>query len=618
MAARYGNEEIVAPISVTDRQRRDRSQVLRPMLSLDLCVAIRGLLALAAAAVGMHATVATTMAADEAVERPNILFIAVDDLRPELGCYGSDQAVSPHLDSFAKTAVLFERAYCQLAVCNPSRVSVMTGMRPDTTRVWDLVTRFRTTVPNAVTLPQQLTSHGYTAISFGKIFHNPWPDQESWSEPHVWPRGSQLWSQDARNRLRQAQKKMRQDGIPKRKIDRLRPQATEVFKGDSSRHIDVGIAAQAREALAKLSRQERPFFLAAGFVRPHLPFVVPEKYWKLYERDAIRIAENQKLPQDAPKFAMNTMYELRDYVDFVGSAPPTVDSLSESEQRRLKHGYLASVSLIDDLIGSLLSELDRLGIADNTVVVIWSDHGWKLGEHNSWCKQTNYEIDTRVPLLIRHPGARGNGQRTRALVELLDLYPTVCELAGVPTPPAVEGQSLMPILDEPQFEKRDAAFSQFRRQVNGIPLMGYAVRSDRFRYIEWKNRRSGKVSFRELYDHSVDPNETTNISGKAGSAAEMKRLSELMWKRLPEPPEFSAVQPRPTIVFRNNGKAELTVSWLSENGQSKVVGTIKPGEQLLQNSTLGHRFRIQGPAGFERDVVVRRRAQTVVIAEPEL
>lgn len=554
----------------------------------------------------------SSFAANEASSsRPNVLFIAVDDLRPELGCYGEKAIQSPNIDALAKSGVVFERAYCQLAVCNPSRVSIMTGLRPDSTKVWDLVTRFRNTIPNAVTLPQQFMKHGYHAVSYGKIFHNPWPDNDSWSEPHGWPKKSSLWSTAARKRHAEYREKMRAEGRPEKKVARMRAEATEIVDTPDREHVDGAIAEQALSALQRLAKQDKPFFLAAGFVRPHLPFVVPRKYWELYDRHDIPLASNSFLPENAPAFATNTMYELRDYFDFDGTPTPTEGSLTETQQRRLKHGYYASVSFIDSLIGRLLTELETLGMADNTVVVLWGDHGWKLGEHNSWCKQTNYEIDARVPLIIRSPGAKANGQKSVALVELVDVYPTLCELAGLPVSDHLEGRSVVPLLSKPHQSWKSAAFSQFRRQDGNVPLMGYSMRTDRYRYIEWQDRRTRKVVAMELYDHSIDPQENTNVASNAQHGELLTALSNQLWSMLPKPPKYVAPKPkRPQAIFRNQSEVPVTLFWLSPEGEERRQGIIKPGSQMSQNTTLGHRFRLRGPNGFIRTFEIKKQSQT--------
>jgi len=468
--------------------------------------------------------------------KPNVLFIAVDDLRPELGCYGTDEIVTPNIDKLAADAVTFTRAYCQQAVCNPSRVSLMTGLRPDSVRVWDLVTDFRDTVPDVVTLPQQFMKHGYYALSFGKIYHNPLPDNPSWSEPHAWPKDASLWSPQARQRLNDYRAKMRADGKSEAAVRRMRAAAVEIVDVPDSKHIDGAIADQALAAMRRLAKKEQPFFLAAGFIRPHLPFVVPRKYWELYDREEIKLADNASLPINAPAMAMNTMYELRDYMDYADTPGPRTGPLTDAQQRELKHGYYASVSFIDAQVGRLLSELDALGLADNTIVVLWGDHGWKLGEHRSWCKQTNYEVDVRAPLIIRSPGVKASGEKSDALVEFVDVYPTLCELAALPLPDHLEGKSLAPLLDDPDRAVKDTAFSQFPRRHQGREYMGYTMRTDRYRYVEWKDRRTGAVFATELYDHLDDPGENQNVAALPENRELVPKLSAKMWSLLPAPP----------------------------------------------------------------------------------
>ena len=544
-------------------------------------------------------------------KQPNILFIAVDDLRPELGCYGSQSIKSPHIDALAKTAVTFERAYCQVAVCNPSRVSIMTGLRPDTTKVWDLITHFRDTTPDAVTIPQHFRKHGYYAVSFGKIFHNPWPDNQSWNEPHAWPKNSKLWSTDARERLADHRQQMKADGKSQAAIRRMRAQATEIVDIPDSEHIDGAIADQALAAMRRLAQREEPFFLAAGFVRPHLPFVVPRKYWKMYEREKIPLADNRFIPRNSPSFAMNTMYELRDYFDYAHTDDPRFGTLTEDEQRELKHGYYASVSLIDAQVGRLLDELKKLGLADNTVVVLWGDHGWKLGEHNSWCKQSNYEIDTRVPLIIRAPGATGNGKKAKGLVEFVDVYPTLCELAGLPVPEVLEGTSLKAVLENVNRSVKEVAISQYKRRQRDRELMGYTMRTDRYRYIEWLDRATAKPVDRELYDHRTDPQENENIAYE-GDEALLDRLSRQLWASVDRPRPTGQLRPRLTI--QNHSRQTITVYWDRPGGPPKKVAVVPIGGRHVSNTRIGHRFLIHGNVtDFKTSVTVKRKSQTFTL-----
>jgi arylsulfatase A-like enzyme len=476
----------------------------------------------------------------EEPQHPNVLFIAVDDLRCDLGCYGVEHVKTPNIDRFASTAVTFTRAYVQVAVCNPSRVCVMTGLRPDTTKVWDLATEFRTTIPDAVTIPQYFRKHGYRALSYGKIFHNPWPDNVSWDEPHEWPKDAKLWSDESKRKLAEFRRQMRKDGKPQRRIQRMRAPAIEVSDLEDSQHRDGAICDQAIDAMQKLAERDQPFFLAAGFLRPHLPFVVPRKYWEMYDREKIPLAENSYLPQGAPAVAFGDrnqggLYELRDYIDYFDTPSLFEGSLPKERQRELKHGYYAAVSFIDAQIGRLLAELGRLELTDNTIVVLWSDHGWKLGEHNGWCKQTNYEMDTRAPLIIRVPGATQNGKQCDSLTEFIDIYPTLCDLAGLPVPEQLEGKSLKPVFDDVSVDIHDAAFSQFPRRHAGKTYMGYAMRTDRYRYVEWLDRKTFLKQEVELYDHNSDPEENRNLAHDPDQQELINNLRLQMWKTIPNP-----------------------------------------------------------------------------------
>lgn len=489
---------------------------------------------------GLHAIASCMVFTVHAAERPNILFIAVDDLRNELGCYGATHVVSPNLDRLAESGVLFNRAYCQQAVCNPSRVSLMTGLRPDTTRVWDLATEMRSVLPDVVTLPQHFRQHGYRAVAYGKIFHNPFPDAASWDEPTHNARDVVDYSEASRGRLAAFRETMRAEGKSPAAIERMRGPATEIQEQPDERNFDGRITSDALVKLRELADAESPFFLAVGYIRPHLPFITPKKYWDLYDRAKLPLAANPQFPKDMPPVAfgdrnLGGFYELRDYMDYSDAPSPFQSPLTEAQQRELRHGYYASVSFIDAQVGRLLAGLDELDLAEDTIVVLWSDHGWKLGEHGGWCKQTNFEIDTRAPLMIRVPGAKANGRASDALVEFVDLYPTLCELAGLPVPPTLEGVSLKPLLDGSAAKVKEAAFSQFPRQHEGRDYMGYAMRNDRYRYVEWLDAESGEIASRELYDHTSDPAENENLAGRPEHAALLAQLSAQLWKSLPRP-----------------------------------------------------------------------------------
>ena len=475
--------------------------------------------------------------------RPNVLFIAVDDLRPELGCYGATHVVSPNIDRLAAGGVLFERAYCQSAVCNPSRASLMTGKRPETIGVLDLRTNLRVVSPDVLTLPQHLRAHAWHTASIGKIYHNIFPDEPSWDERAYLP--GFPFDPDAvyltdEGRAGQAARleRLTKAGRADRALDRfgryyLKAQATEAPDAPDNAYYDGAQTDWALDKLAELDAGDDPFFLAVGYYRPHLPFNAPKRFWDLYDRDATPLATGPLAApvQGAPVMAINNMRELKSYTDFNHVGHPYEAPLSEDEQRLLKHGYLASVSYVDAQIGRLLDRLDELGLADNTIVVLWGDHGWKLGEHQSWGKMTNYEIDTRVPLLIRAPWAGPAGRRVNSIVEFVDIFPTLCELTGAPTPTDLEGVSLATLLREDDPGWKDTAWSTYLREgawrgPDGREHIGRAIRTDRYRFVEWRERETGEVSGLELYDEREDPTETRNIAALPENATVVEQLRQ--------------------------------------------------------------------------------------------
>jgi iduronate 2-sulfatase len=446
-----------------------------------------------------------------ATAKPNILFFAVDDLRPELNCYGRTWIKSPNIDRIAKQGMVFNRAYCQQAVCSPSRSSLLTGTRPDSTKVWDLVTHFRVAEPNIETLPQHFKQNGYFVQGMGKIYHPGYEDPQSWSVPWQTPK-SPTYAKVRTPEVVDEDKKAKQKGGP----------AFEAGEVSDNFYKDGMVADLAVKTLPEISKKSEPFFLAVGFARPHLPFVSPKRYWDLYNPAEIKLATNPYHPEDSPEYALTNSGELRNYTNMPAEGP-----IPDNLARQLKHGYYAAVSYMDAQVGKVLDELDRLGLTKNTIIVLWGDHGWKLGEHGEWAKHTNFENDTNAPLLLSVPGMKNAGKRTDALVEFVDIYPTLAELAGLSLPSHLEGTSFKPVLDDPNRKWKPAAFSQYPRRK----LMGYSMRTDRYRFTVWVDRADhSKVDAIELYDHQADPQENRNI---AKLPANNQLVSGLMvqWKK---------------------------------------------------------------------------------------
>ncbi len=454
---------------------------------------------------------------------PNVLFIAIDDLRPTLGCYGDKIAITPNIDRLASRGTVFKRAYCQQAVCSPSRLSLLTGRRPDTIRVWDLRTHFREAIPDVVTLPQHFKHSGYHTQSLGKIYHGsgkPSKDPRSWSvrPQYDFVRDPKLRYALPKNRQGQGLKRL----------------ATEAADVANNVYIDGIVCEAAMRTLSELKAKKKPFFLAVGFRKPHLPFCAPQKYWELYDRSIIPLPAGDTHPQDAPELATRSWNELEGYTDI-----PDDGTLTAEKVRELRHGYYACVSYVDALVGRLLDELSKLQLAENTVVLLWGDHGYHLGEQGLWTKANNYELSTHVPLIVSVPGQTRAGTTSSALVEFVDVYPTLADICGLDAPKGVEGVSLKPLLSKPDLPWKRAVFSQYPRARNGNrhrghgDIMGYAVRTHRYRYVEWRDWESKQVVARELYDHDSDPHETRNLAAQRERAEVVRKLTGLLesgWK----------------------------------------------------------------------------------------
>jgi iduronate 2-sulfatase len=454
---------------------------------------------------------------------PNILFIAIDDLRPELGCYGNKIVQTPNLDQLAKSSTVFLNAYCQQAVCSPSRTSVLTGLRPDSTKIWDLATHFRTTVPDVVTLPQYFKQHGYFSQCIGKIYHDPkWAqDSLSWSAPEI----MEVTHDDGKYALDSNKNKGTNTKSP------WKAAASEAADVSDERYID-GQVADAAVAFLK-EKREIPFFLAVGFRRPHLPFSAPKKYWDLYDPARLPVSVDNSAPGNAPSIALHNSQELRGYRDIAKTGHLTVE-----KSKQLIHGYYASISYIDAQVGKLLEQLKSSGTFNNTIIVIWSDHGFHLGEKGLWTKTTNYELDARVPLVIKSAGSTQSagltqGRKSSSLVELVDLYPTLARMCDLPALPHLQGSSLAPVLADPTTKLKKAAFTQFPRpwQYKDTPrVMGYSLRTERYRYTEWQHFQTHEVIAIELYDHLSDPGELRNVSNEKKYKLALSKLKKMLQK----------------------------------------------------------------------------------------
>ncbi|WP_436716057.1 sulfatase [Roseiconus lacunae] len=433
-----------------------------------------------------------------AADRPNVLLICVDDLKPTLGCYGDSIAQTPHIDALSKRGIQFNAAYCNQAVCAPSRNALMTGLRPQTLGIYDLGTNFRKGAPDAITMGQHFQAAGYRAEGMGKIYHRGHgngDDAATWSVAHWNPKGPGYQLKSSR-------------ANPKTSKGKTRYAATERAEVDDDAYPDGQTAGEAIKRLnAAAGRTDTPFFIAVGFVKPHLPFVAPEKYWKLYDAAELPMPTITSAPEGAPSYAKTNFGELRNYSDI-----PSKGSLKPATERELIHGYYAATSYMDAQVGRVLNELDRLDLRDNTIVVLWGDHGWHLGDHGMWCKHTNYEQAARIPLIISVPKALGGKPpHSHALIETVDLYPTLSALAGLPAPEAVDGIDQSAVINGEQDSLRDHVIHVYPRSNR----IGRAIRTDRYRLVAWEStkKRNPETTDYELYDYEADPLETRNLAG---------------------------------------------------------------------------------------------------------
>lgn len=451
--------------------------------------------------------IATGMPA-AAAEKMNVLFIAVDDMNNDLGCYGHPYIKTPHIDALASKGVRFDHAYCQFPLCSPSRVSLLTGLRPDTTKVFDLATDFRkSTLPDVVTLPQSFRKAGYFTARVGKIYHygnpgqigtNGLDDAESW-DSRLNPSGrdkkeeNRLVNHTPKRGLGSSLSFLAADGTDEEQTDGI--VATEVIK-------------------LLEAKKDQPFFLACGFYRPHCPYIAPKKYFDLYPQQKV------KLPEEPLEHRKAILAPARASV-----TPYPLYGVEEDKAREALRAYHATISFVDAQVGRVVDALEKLKLADSTIVVFWSDHGYLVGQHGLWMKQSLFEESARVPLIVYDPRAKGNGKPCQRTVELIDLYPTLTSLCAVKAPAGLHGASLKPLLDNPAAQWDRPAFTQVWR--GGFP--GHSVRTEQWRYTEWDGGKKGT----ELYDHQADPHEWKNLAADPKQAGTVKRLHALIQKNWP-------------------------------------------------------------------------------------
>ena len=490
--------------------------------------------------------------------KKNILFIAVDDLKPSLGVYGDSFAKTPNIDELASLGTTFTNAHVQQAICAPSRVSLLTGLRPDLTEVWDLETQMRDRNPNILTLPQHFKNNGYKTVGMGKIFDNrsvdKGLDKPSWSVPYIRVNvdhpmhGNNITGfQSTENKriLSQLRDQALADGIPNREMwqylrSKYKP-STESFDISDDGYFDGALALEAVNQINKLADNNEPFFIAVGFQKPHLPFVAPKKYWDMYDRSQVQLAGYQKWARGTVKLVYNNNGEMRSYTDI----PESFDQnglINIDKQRELIHGYYACVSYIDAQVGKILKAVKENNLLENTTIVLWGDHGWHLGDHGQWAKHSNFEQATRSPLIIVDPETKKNNFNSSP-TEFIDVFPTLVELSGLKSPDHLQGKSLVTLLNG-KSKVKDYAISQYPRGN----VMGYALRNDRYRYVAWyKNRYSineQDIIIKELYDYKSDPDETVNIVGIERALAEefQSSLNNFFEKQSNEKNKFKATQ----------------------------------------------------------------------------
>jgi arylsulfatase A-like enzyme len=426
-------------------------------------------------------------------DKMNVLFIAVDDLRLQAGIYGQSQMNTPSMDQLGRQGIVFSRAYCSVPVCGASRASLLSGLRPTPSRFVNYYTKKDIDAPDVPSLPMWFKQNGYTTLSLGKVYHHKEDDTTAWSEKPYLPQagiGFQSY-------ITEESKKIVESNKTEDHPNQIIGPAYEAADVDDNGYPDGMLADKAIEDLRQFAKSREPFFLALGFWKPHLPFNAPKKYWNMYNEADMTLADNPFMPENAPKEAGHDWNELRGMYCGIPQEGP----VSEELAKKLIHGYFACVSYTDAQIGKVLGELERLGLAENTIVVLWGDHGWHLGEHGLWCKHCNFDRVLNAPLIFRAPGKAG-GAKTNTLVEFIDIYPTLCDLTGLKQPKHLDGKSLEPVLTDPEKKHKEAVFSRYHN--------GESVITEEFLYTAWI--KDGEYVSQMLYDHTNDPDENINVA----------------------------------------------------------------------------------------------------------
>jgi iduronate 2-sulfatase len=434
--------------------------------------------------------------------KPNILFIAVDDLRPELGIYGASHIQSPAIDKLAEQSLIFNRAYCNVPVCGASRASLMSGVRPGRYRFLNHATYLDIDYPQITSLPKHFRNNGYTTISNGKVYHHKNDDISAWDV--IW--GPEIELPTTWRNYVTAENIRLDTGSSSRGYfyERADVHDTAYFDGQTTQ--------KSINDLKNLAKNGNPFFLAVGLLKPHLPFNAPSKYWDMYDPANISLPDNYLQPETTPRIAYHNFGELRQYADIPKGGPVSLETAN-----KLIHGYYACVSYIDAQIGMLMDALVELDLDKNTIVILWGDHGWNLGDHQMWCKHCNFKSSLHVPLMVKVPG-QTTGKRTDAITEFIDIFPSLCELAGLPIPEHIDGESFVPLMKGAE-RKKDFAISKFN---NGVTLI-----RGTFFYTEWLDQ-DHNMQARMLFDHSTDPLELNNLSEKQEYQETVKELSKML------------------------------------------------------------------------------------------